>query len=78
MLVARWLAMGEYLEDTMKKLVLAAALTAAATTASAGTMEEPVMEAPVVVEETAATSSAAGVWVPLLLLAVVAAVASQN
>jgi uncharacterized low-complexity protein len=58
----------------MKKLVLAAALTGAATFASAGTMEEPMMEAPVVVEETTASSSAAGVWVPLALLAIVAAV----
>lgn len=59
----------------MKKLVLAAALTAAASTVSAGTMEEPVVEAPVVVEETNASSSAAGVWVPLALLAVAAAIA---
>jgi hypothetical protein len=69
---------GQYLEDTMKKLVLAAALTAAASTASAGTMEEPIMEAPVVVEETNASSSAAGVWVPLVLLAIVAAVVAAD
>jgi|SRR6056297_2140586 len=69
---------GQYLEDTMKKLVLAAALTGAATFASAGTMEEPMMEAPVVVEETTASSSAAGVWVPLVLLAIVAAVVAAD
>jgi hypothetical protein len=58
----------------MKKLVLAAALSAAASTAFAGSYAEPVIEAPVVVEETNASSSAAGVWVPLVLLAIVAAV----
>jgi hypothetical protein len=58
----------------MKKLALAAAFAAAATTGYAGNMAEPIMEAPVVVEETAASSSAAGVWIPLVLLAVVAAV----
>jgi len=58
----------------MKKLVLAAALAAAATTATAGSMEEPVMEMPVIVEET--NTSAVGWVVPLLLVAVLAAVAS--
>ncbi|MDF1668050.1 MAG: hypothetical protein P1U83_00435 [Roseovarius sp.] len=58
----------------MKKIALAAAFAAAATAGTAGTMEEPIMEAPVIVEETAASSSAAGIWVPLVLLAVVAAV----
>jgi hypothetical protein len=59
------------LEDNMKKLVLAAALTAAATTAMAGGLADPVVE-PVVIEEVA-NGSSAGVWVPLFLLAVVAA-----
>ncbi|MDT8328167.1 MAG: hypothetical protein RQ750_12405 [Roseovarius sp.] len=58
----------------MKKLVLAAALTAAASTAFAGSYAEPVIEAPVVVEETAASSSSAGVWIPLALVAIVAAI----
>ena len=58
----------------MKKLVLAAALTAAASTAHAGSMADPVIEAPVIVEE-AAGSSAGGIWIPLLLLAAIAAVA---
>ncbi|WP_324752918.1 hypothetical protein [Roseovarius sp. Pro17] len=58
----------------MKKLVLAAALSAAATAGYAGNMQPPVMEAPVIVEDTNASSSSAGVWVPLVLLAIVAAV----
>ncbi len=57
----------------MKKLALAAALSAAASTGFAGTYEEPIMEAPVIVEETQASSSAAGIWIPLVLLAIVAA-----
>ena len=57
----------------MKKLVLAAAFSAAATAGFAGNIEEPVMEAPVIVEETRATSSAAAVWVPLVILGIVAA-----
>lgn len=62
----------------MKKLALAAALSAAATTGIAGSYSEPVMEAPVIVEETNASSSAAGVWIPLLLLAIVAAVVAAD
>ena len=62
----------------MKKLALAAALSAAATTGFAGSYAEPVMEAPVIVEETNASSSAAGVWVPLLILAIVAAVVAAD
>ncbi|MET4127567.1 hypothetical protein [Roseovarius sp. MBR-6] len=57
----------------MKKLALAAALSVAATAGFAGTLAEPVIEAPVIVEETNASSSAAAVWVPLLILAIVAA-----
>ncbi|MBY6090555.1 hypothetical protein ACX9MO_07985 [Pseudooceanicola sp. 502str34] len=55
----------------MKKLVLAAAFAGAASTATAGSLAEPVIEAPVIVEET--TSSSAGILVPLLILAVIAA-----
>ncbi len=62
----------------MKKLVLAAALASAATAGFAGNMSEPVMEAPVIVEETAASSSSAGIWIPLVLLAVVAAVVAAD
>jgi hypothetical protein len=63
------------LEDTMKKLVLAAALTAAASTAFAGTMEDPIVEAPII--EEAASSSNAAIWVPLILLAVIVAAAAS-
>ena len=62
----------------MKKFVLAAALTAVASTAFAGSYEAPVMEAPVIVEETNASSSAAGIWVPLVLIAIVAAVVAYD
>jgi hypothetical protein len=41
-------------------------------------MEPPMMEAPVIVEETNASSSSAGVWVPLVLLAIVAAVIAAD
>ena len=57
----------------MKKLVLAAALTAAASAGFAGSVADPVIEAPVIVEDT--TGSSGGIVVPLILLAVVAAVA---
>lgn len=59
----------------MKKIVLAAAFAGAASTAFAGNMAEPVMEmAPVVVmEETAGSSSSAGLIVPLILVALIAA-----
>ncbi|MEO1138766.1 MAG: hypothetical protein AAFW87_04845 [Pseudomonadota bacterium] len=62
----------------MKKLVLSAALTVAASMSVAGNLNEPVMEAPVIVEETAASSSAAGIWIPLVLLALVAAVVAAD
>jgi len=60
----------------MKKLALAAALSVAATTAYAGSLADPVIEAPVIVEETAG-SSAGGIAIPLLLLAVLAVAASN-
>lgn len=55
---------------TMKKLVLAAALSAAASTAFAGSLADPVIEAPVIIEEV--TGSSGGAVLPLLLLALVA------
>ena len=55
----------------MKKIALAAAMAVAASTATAGSMADPIVE-PIVVEEQAG-SSVSGIWVPLLLLAVVAA-----
>ncbi|SFB11555.1 hypothetical protein SAMN05421688_2987 [Poseidonocella pacifica] len=62
----------------MKKLALAAALSVAGTHAFAGSMAEPVMEAPVIVEETEASSSGAGLIVPLILIALVAAAVSAD
>ncbi|KNX40507.1 hypothetical protein ROTO_29570 [Roseovarius tolerans] len=62
----------------MKKLVLAAALSAAASTGFAGNLSEPVIEAPVIVEETNASSSAAAVWVPLVILSIVAAAVAAD
>ena len=61
----------------MKKIALAAAITAvAATAAFAGGMEAPVMEMAPMVEETSG-SSAGGLLLPLILLAlVIAAVAA--
>jgi len=55
----------------MKKLVLAAAMTVAASSAFAGSLADPIIEAPVIVEE--ASSSSAGVLVPILILVLVAA-----
>lgn len=60
----------------MKKLVLAAALSAAASTAFAGSLADPIIEAPVIVEE--ASSSSTGIWIPLILLAVVAAAVAAD
>ena len=64
----------------MKKLALAAALSAAASTAFAGSYgkDEVIIEAPVIVEETAQASSSAGILVPLVLLALVIAVAAHD
>jgi len=58
----------------MKKFALAAVLATAASTSFAGNMSEPVMEmAPVVVmEETAGSSSSAGLIIPLVLVALIA------
>lgn len=69
-----------YLENTMKKLALAAALTFGATAAMAGSYakDEVVMEPVVVVEETAQSSSSAGILIPLALLVLLAAAASSN
>lgn len=60
----------------MKKIVLAAAMTVAASTAFAGNVSEPIIEAPVIVEE--ASSSSTGIWLPLVLLAVVAAAVAAD
>ena len=59
----------------MKKFALAAVLATAASTSFAGNMSAPVMEmAPVVVmEETAGSSSSAGLIIPLIMVALIAA-----
>ena len=54
----------------MKKLSLAAVLSLGATSAFAGGLAEPIVDAPVVA---AATSSSAGILVPLILLVLVGA-----
>jgi fructose-bisphosphate aldolase class 1 len=57
----------------MKKVMLAAAVAAlAATAAHAGSLADPIVE-PEVIVETATSSSAAGIIVPLLFLAAVGA-----
>jgi len=66
----------ENLEDTMKSIALAAAISLAASTAFAGSYAEPVMEEEVLVEE-ASSSSAGGVVVGLVVLLVLWA-AAQN
>ena len=61
--------------NKMKKFALAAAFAGAASTAFAGNVSEPIMEmAPVVVmEETAVSSSSAGLIIPLILVVLIAA-----
>jgi len=59
----------------MKKVAIAAVLSLAATTAFAGGMAEPVMEPEVIVEDSA--SSNGGILVPLLFVAMIAAVAAN-
>ncbi len=60
----------------MKKLALAAAFAGVASTAFAGGMAPVVEVAPVVVEEAAAGSSASGLIIPLILVALIAVAAS--
>jgi hypothetical protein len=59
----------------MKKIALAAALSLAATSVFAGGPVEPIMAPEVIVEE---TGTSGGIVVPLVLLAVVAAVALKK
>ncbi len=60
----------------MKKFALAAALALTTTAAVAGGYEEPVIE-PVVVEEDTG-SSLGGIWIPILIFAVIAGAAAAN
>lgn len=59
----------------MKKIALAAAFTGIASTAFAGGMAEPVIEMPPVeiMEEAQTSSSSAGLVIPLILVALLAA-----
>ena len=63
----------------MKKFALAAAFAGAASTAFAGNTEAPIIETPVpvVIEETAGSSSSAGIWIPIVPIALVAAAAAD-
>jgi hypothetical protein len=67
---------GRILEDIMKKLALAAALSVVATGAFAGGMVQPVIEPVVIVEDT--SSSAGGILVPVLALILIAAAIHHN
>ena len=67
---------GRILEDTMKKLALAAALSLVATGAFAGGVVQPVIEPVVIVEDT--SSSAGGILVPVLALILIAAAVAAN
>ncbi len=64
----------------MKKIALAAAFGVAASTAFAGTIEPPFVEPPIMpidVVESGTSSSGAGLIVPLILLALVAAALAE-
>jgi hypothetical protein len=59
----------KFLEDTMKSIALAAALSLAASSAFAGAVSDPVMD-PVVMEEHSSSSSG-GIVLPLIALLIV-------
>lgn len=63
----------------MKKFALAAAFAGAASTAFAGNVAEPIIETPVaiVTEETTASSSANGLILPLIIVALIAIAAAD-
>jgi hypothetical protein len=67
---------GRILEDTMKKLALAAALSIVATGAFAGGVAETAVAPVVIAEDT--SSSAGGILVPLLALILIAAAVAAN
>lgn len=62
----------------MRKIVLAAAFAGFSTASFAAAPDAPVMEAPVVVERAAASPSATGVWLSLLLLTVAGVMVINN
>jgi hypothetical protein len=57
----------------MKKLVLAAAFAGAASVATAGGMSDPIEMDVIDVVETTGSSSSAGLIIPLILVALIAA-----
>lgn len=59
----------------MKKLALAAAFSLVATSAFAGGITDPIPDEPVIIEDT--SSSAGGIFIPLLFLVLAAAAASS-
>lgn len=67
---------GHILEDAMKKLALAAALSIVATGAFAGGVAAPAVAPVVIAEDT--SSSAGGVLVPVLALILIAAAVANN
>ena len=68
----------QLLEESMKKLILAAALTGVASFASAGSMVEPVMEPEVVIETVdESTGTSGNLIIPLIIVALIAAVAAS-
>ncbi len=66
---------GKRMNCLKKTAILAASVAAFSTAAVAGGMEEPVMEPEIIVEES--TGSNQGWVIPVLLLAVLAAVAAD-
>ena len=60
----------------MKKLVIAATLAGFTTAAQAGAPADPVIEQPVVVEEAESTSG--GAVLPLIVLAIIVAIAAAG
>jgi hypothetical protein len=64
------------LENKMKKVALAAALSLATTSAFAGGAVEPMMEPEVVAKET--SSSSQGILIPLFMLVLIAAAISAH
>lgn len=67
---------GHILEDIMKKLALAAALSLVATGAIAGGVAGSAVEPVVIAEDT--SSSAGGILVPVLALILIAAAVAAN
>jgi len=61
-----------------KSITLGAIAAVSATAAFAGGMTAPIMEETVMVEEVATSSSSAGLIIPLILIALIAAALSKS